>query len=358
MSAARDSLAKYVPPRLTGARVARQWEAIEARADASRRRWRIALPVGFAFAGAVAAFAVVILVRRAPPAATAATLVDGTWLESPASGPAPAVTLADGSRVVLGAKSRLRVTSTRPDAVRLDLERGRVDVKATHVEGRSFLVKAGDVEVYVVGTRFTVEEDGAVRVHVDEGRVRVHDSSGDRFVAGGEEWAQDAAPEGDRPAASADVDDVPTEPRANEGAGASSAPSAVTRAGAPDARALLDDAQRALAQGRPSDAARSFDAIRRDHRHDARAGLAAFELGRLRLDALGDPNGAAEAFRDAIRLAREPGLRDDAAARRVEALERMGAGAEKACIRARDSYLASHASGVHRSEVAGRCGGQ
>ena len=50
MNPGRDSLAKYVPPRLTGARLARQWGAIEARAGAARRRWRAALPVGFAFA--------------------------------------------------------------------------------------------------------------------------------------------------------------------------------------------------------------------------------------------------------------------------------------------------------------------
>jgi transmembrane sensor len=300
----------------------------------------------------VAAVAIVLFVRRVPSGTTAATLVDGTWLESPAEGPAPAVVLADGSRIALGARSRLRVTSTRPDAVRLDLERGRVDVRATHVEGRSFVVAAGDVEVYVVGTRFTVEDDGPVRVHVDEGRVRVHDPRGDRFVAGGDEWAEEIP----APVASTPAPEV-TPPSADElddpvDAGAS--PRATRHgAAAPDAKSLLADAQRAIAQGRSADAARLFDAIRRDHRRDARAGLAAFELGRLRLDALGDPSGAEEAFRDAIRLAREAGLRDDAEARRVEALDKMGS--KSACVRARAAYLSAHPSGVHRTEVAARC---
>jgi transmembrane sensor len=350
----REALAKHVPPRLSQARLARQWEAIEARlggeGTGAWRRGRVALALGLALAAA----ALVLFVRRGPTGTTAATLVDGTWLESPASGPAPAVVLADGSRVALGAKSRLRVTSTRPEAVRLDLARGRVDVRATHVEGRSFVVAAGDVEVHVVGTRFTVEDDGPVRVHVEEGRVRVHDPRGERFVSGGEEWAEEsAAPTASLPMPEAippspdDLDDLAD-------AGVSVRP---TRRGpaAPDAKSLLDDAQRAIAQGRQGDAARLFDAIRRDHRRDPRAGLAAFELGRLRLDSLGDPSGAEEAFRDAMRLGREAGLRDDAEARRVEALEKMGA--KPACARARAAYLAIHPGGVHRSEVAARCDG-
>ena len=353
MSATGEPLAKHVPPRLTQARLARQWDAIEGKLG-SRRRIGVALPLGGAFAAAVAALAIVILVRRAPVTAptTAATLVDGTWLESPASGPAAAVVLADGSRVALGAKSRLRFTSTRANAVRLDLERGRVDVQATHVEGRTFVVGAGDVEVYVVGTRFTVEDDGPVRVHVEEGKVRVHDPSGDHFVAGGEEWAEEALPPTPAPSAD-DADETEDAPR-DESADASVVSHRHRRGGgALDAKALLDEAQKAMTQGRAADAARSFDALRRDHRRDARAGLAAFELGRLRLDSLGDPSGAEEAFRDAIRLARDGGLRDDAEARRVEALEKMGAHA--ACARARAAYLGAHPNGVHRSEVTARC---
>src|SRR5262249_4095228 len=119
------------------------------------------------------------------------------------------------------------------------------------------------------------------------------------------------------------------------------------------AKELLDEAQRATAQGDRRGAARLYDEIRTRHRRDPRAALAAFELGRIRLDALGDPAGAEEAFRDAIRLAREPGLRDDAEARRVEALDR--AGQREACARARDEYLARHPQGVHRAAVTARC---
>jgi transmembrane sensor len=352
MSVAPEPLAKHVPPRLTQQRLARQWDAIESRRGSRRGRgW--ALGIGVATA-AVAVAVLVLVVRRAPSATTAATLVDGTWLESPASGPAPAVVLADGSRVALGAQSRLRVTSSQREAVRLDLERGRVDVQATHVEGRTFLVVAREVEVHVVGTRFTVEDDGPVRVHVEEGRVRVHDASGDRFVAGGEEWTEPApvpAPIATEPGPAED-DDAADDDASDAGVGSARAP---RRAAGEDAKALLDDAQRALAQGRAGDAARAFDRLRRAHRRDARAAIAAFSLGRIRLDTLGDPRGAEEAFRDALHLARDPSLRDDAEARRVEALERMGS--HDGCVKARDAYLAAHPSGVHRTEVAGRCGG-
>jgi hypothetical protein len=348
MSPAREPLAKHVPPRLTQARLARQWEAIETQLEPKRRRF--ALPIGLALATAVGAFVLVAFLRRTPPT-TAATLVDGTWLESPASGPAPDLVLADGSHVALGAKSRLRMTSTRADAVRLDLERGRVDVRATHVEGRSFVVATGDVEVHVVGTRFSVEDDGPVRVHVEEGRVRVHDPSGDHFVSGGEEWTEEALP----PAAPSSEATPPADDDQDDVSDAGETRHANRPRGSTlDAKTLLDDAQRAVAQGHPADAARFFDTLRRDHRHDARAGLAAFELGRLRLDTLGDPRGAEEAFRDAIRLGRDASLRDDAAARRIEALEKMGT--LPACLRARSAYLATHPTGVHRSEVSARCG--
>ena len=56
-----------------------------------------------------------------------------------------------------------------------------------------------------------------------------------------------------------------------------------------------------------------------------------------------------------MRLARDAGLRDDAEARRVEALDKMGANAR--CVRAKGAYLANHPSGVHRAEVTGWCGG-
>lgn len=364
MNTAREPLAKHVEPRLTDARLARQWANVEGRVDgASAGRFRQLLPWTASFAAAMAMVAVFVLVRHteAPVAKTIdsapsmqASLVDGTWLESPSSGPSPAITLRDGSRVELGARSRLQLTHTGPDAVQLELERGRVSVQATHVEGRSFVVLAKGVEVHVVGTRFVVEADGNVRVHVDEGRVRVHDPAasgdGDRFVGAGEEWAD--SPKGTEPplAPSVDLDHVDggTDAKAH---GAVRATPHVA-----DAKDLLDSAQRAMAERRNGDAAKLLGSLLRDHKHDPRAPLAAFELGRLRLDALGDPVGAEAALHEAMTLSKDKELRDDAEARRVEALGRMGS--QAACERAKADYLAAHPHGVHRAEVSRGCGGK
>jgi hypothetical protein len=353
MTASPDPLSKHLPPRLTRERVDRQWGAIDARARPRGAR-RAGLWAGVAVGGVALAAAALLLLRRPP---TTATLVDGTWLESAPSGPSPAVTLADGSHVSLGARSRLRLTSTRADAVRLDLESGRVAVQATHVTGRTFVVVAHDVEVRVVGTRFEVEADGPVRVHVDEGRVHVVDPAGERDVSGGEEWvAGPTLPASASPSASASASaSASTTAPASASSDEPSPRAPAPRPPPPSAKDLLDGAQRAMAQGQSREAAKAFDALRRDYPRDARAGLAAFELGRLRLDALGDPSGADEAFRDAMRRAREPGLRDDSEAGHVEALDR--AGAHDACARARDAYLTHWPSGVHRGEVARRCGG-
>jgi transmembrane sensor len=60
------------------------------------------------------------------------------------------------------------------------------------------------------------------------------------------------------------------------------------------------------------------------HRRDPRAQLAAFTLGRILLDELGQPNEAAAAFADAEKLAPGGVLAEDAIAREVEAWSRAG----------------------------------
>ena len=361
MTLVREPLSKHLPPKVGDARLARQYAAIAPRLHRGRR-FAFAAPAGFAMAGAIAALAIVWLVRRPQPATV---LADGTWLESAGSGSAPAVTLAEGSRVSLAPSSRVRLTSTKPDAIRIDVERGRVDVQATHVDGRTFVVGAHGYEVLVIGTRFSVQDDGRVRVHVDEGRVQVRGVDGTPHpVSAGEEWVEEPR-DTPRTGATTLLDDAGQDDDDSTNSPENAAPSSSdgtrerhprsANGGAHDAKDLLALAQAATAQGDMHEAARLFDEIRKRHRKDPRAALAAFELGRIRLDSLGDPAGADEAFRDALRLGREPGLRDDAEARRVQALERMGA--RDACEKAKSDYLAHHPSGIHRAAVAARCTG-
>ena len=87
---------------------------------------------------------------------------------------------------------------------------------------------------------------------------------------------------------------------------------------------------------------------------DGRAGLAAFELGRLRMDRLGDPAGALKALERAMALAPGSGFREDALARIVNASSSLGQLSR--CSSAREQYLREYPNGVHRLRVSKACG--
>ncbi|HTB76780.1 MAG TPA: FecR domain-containing protein [Polyangiaceae bacterium] len=364
-------------PLITESRLSRQYAAIRERVPATppRRPFWAGWVVAAAFAAALA-----VMVFRASSRPSA--LVDDAVVESGPAAPGAqptSITLAEGSRVELGASTRARLTSARAKAIRIDLERGSVEIEATHVEGRTFVVGAGGYEVHVVGTHFTVRRDPGdqVAVRVDRGAVdiaAVGGAGGDtRRLAAGEQWS---APDG--PTAHAPPPAI--EPASSAPGALAAAPSAVEPASPPgvadrpspaqqaapvtgaaaaphrdeSAKGLFDEAQRARADGRPYDAARAFDRLRRSYPQDPRAPLSAFELGRLRLDALGDPRGAEEALRDAIALGPSSPFREDAESRRVEALWRMGDAT--GCASARAAYLARWPRGTYRRAVELGCG--
>ncbi len=362
---------KNLVPLITESRLSRQYAAIRERVPATppRRRFFAGWAVAAGFATALAVLSVVMLRTGG---ARSAGLVDDAVVESGPAGDgahATSVTLADGSRVDLGVATRARLTSTRRQAIRIDLERGSVEIEATHVEGRTFVVGAGAYEVRVVGTHFAVHRDPGdqVTVRVDRGAVEVAavaNAGGEaRRLAAGEQWSAPdgppvrAAPPAVEPAASATLDppyasamaaepQAPSPPRAG--------PASAATHHDESAKELFDDAQRARADGQPYDAARAFDRLRRSYPQDPRAALSAFELGRLRLDALGDPRGAEEALRDAIALGPSSPFREDAESRRVEALWRMGDAS--GCASARASYLARWPHGTYRRAVELGCG--
>ncbi len=354
-------------PLITESRLSRQYAAIRERVPEAppRRRFWAGWVVAAAFATALA----LVVFRTA--GVRGSGLVDDAVVESgPATDGAHAtsVTLADGSRVDLGASTRARLTSARRQAIRIDLERGSLEIEATHLDGRTFVVGAGAYEVRVVGTHFAVHRDPGdqVSVKVDRGVVEVAAMAGGgsgetRRLGAGEQWS---APDGPTavhasppvapptPAAPIAAVDPPSPP-----AQATPAPAPVSGAAArhdETARELFDEAQRARADGRPYDAARAFDRLRRTFPQDPRAALSAFELGRLRLDALSDPRGAEEALRDAIALGPASPFREDAESRRVEALWRMGD--TGGCASARAAYLARWPHGTYRRAVELGCG--
>jgi len=335
-----EPLAHYVRPNLSEARVARQWSDVDARATPGhkvRYRWLLAGP-GI-LAGAVA----VALGLRGPGHAPRDGM-EGSLIED------GTVTLADGSHVAVSDGGRLRVETLRDDSVVLALDVGSVELAVPHTR-RTLVVRTPRYDVVDVGTRFRValDADGAERVEVSEGSVEIRsrvDRTPARRLEGGESWSSRASAPG--PVVSAE----PMPVAASSAPSAEPPPSSTVRDSGAGPRDLLETAERARLAGQPRAAGAALDTLRRRFRSDPRAPLAAFELGRLRLDSLGDAHGALEAFDDAIALAPRGPLRQDAEARRVEALS-----VERSplCAAARDAFLERYAASAHAAVVAVQC---
>jgi len=92
------------------------------------------------------------------------------------------VGLADGSRIQLNTASVVRTSvATNKREVWLDSGEAYFDVK--HLDGKPFIVHAGNRQVTVLGTKFSVRRDGdRVTVSVLEGRVRVDEVAGTKEV--------------------------------------------------------------------------------------------------------------------------------------------------------------------------------
>ena len=357
-------LARFVEPDVDDRRVDRVWAAVASRPMRSWSLWRMA-----ELAGAVLAIAALILAARSQRAANdLANARVGVVVES-GPGHQQTVTLHDGTIATLQEGARLRCDRVQSDRVETTVERGEVVFDVRHTEARVFVVHAATYDVLDRGTRFDVQVDGdAVRVSVESGSVVITAAQGSgpsRTLSGGESWTGRASaaaiPAGAAPMAPAATALATGSPARERFVAAGSAPPSPTDSAhappasppSPGPRELLQEANDARLAGRPRDAATAFDALRRHHRSDPRAGLAAFELGRLRLDSLGDASGAAEALGDAIALAPGATFREDAEARLVEALDRAHDGGR--CAAARQGYLARFPNGLHAASVAARC---
>jgi hypothetical protein len=363
---------RHVQPDVSEMRINRVWSNVSARLHARpSRAWRwVALCTALS---GVAGGAVFLARGQLGPFAreAAPTGLAAAKLETAAD--PLAVTLVDGSKVSLAAHSEVEVRGNQPTAVALALARGEVAIDVTHRTDRKFTVVAGDVEVRVVGTQFSVKttSGSAPRVEVSVLRGVVEVTSKRRpgvvaRVAAGQSWIQNAEPSH---ASSASIDDgsarapaaalrsdadveaeakAKTEPKSGGAAGSS------VGASSPSARDLFEKAGESRRAGDAAAAARAYEELLRLHPSDGRASLSAFELGRLRMDRLGDPGGAISALERALALNVGPSFREDALARLVSV--HASQGNFTACARARDRYLTSYPAGVHASAVATRCG--
>ncbi|MFY2557157.1 FecR domain-containing protein [Corallococcus terminator] len=293
----------------------------------------------------------------------AALLLVGLLVPSKTRGPGvPEVVIGEDARVVMPIGAPVRTLRSEQGLLWLDLERGSMRFSVAPQHGRLVRVSAGEVEVEVVGTAFSVTRgDHQVSVVVTEGRVRVRAGARETLLAAGEQGTfrvEALVPEVvDAPTA---PDEGTTEEREDGGVPAiSGAPSvapaplpparksvrrpatwrahaeqgdfqtawsALQREGAPDDEPgdLLRAADVARLSGHPEASLAPLRRVLSRFRGDPRASLAAFTLGRVLLDDLGNPRDAAEAFLEAHALAPKGPLAPDALSRAVEAQAQAG----------------------------------
>jgi transmembrane sensor len=376
---AQDATSAVLLP-IDDARVQRAWDEAQRRLEQRRRHARRAPVVGGGVAIAALAAAAWLAVISSDPAVTP--------MVGSAEGARPPIALvtdresgsattADGSRLFAHPNTQLRELAPRPPEQVFQLVEGHAAFRVTHDEHRSFVVWAHGVRVLVVGTRFDVrllEEGGhavAVRVRVREGHVQVT-APGHATVSlfGGDvrTFPIDSRRPDTRERAAASVEPPRPPPTAaaldghasrsgrRDAARRSTAegrPHAVGDAPPNTAIALFEQARSAQASGDLAEAVVLYERLLARHPRDIRASLAAFELGRVRMDRLGDLRAAARDFDRARRLSPRSPLSDDATARLVRIHERLGQTAE--CQRYRRIYLQRFATGRHRGEVEGRC---
>lgn len=367
-------LARYVEPPLPEARVHRLWTGVETRLRAGPRRprWRFAAVVATVAVVATGAALIGPRVSNAPMTASAwqnAKLVTGS--------DAMDVALDDGSRIRLDSSTALQVTESETRSVRLRLQHGRVLCDVKHEPERAFHVHAAGVDVRVVGTRFSVAVDDTaletkVQVHVERGAVEVRSPNKPdqvRRLTAGETWSITTRKQIEPLPESAPAASAPAPTGAVALPEPASPPTPVTSGAAPrgpnganeveptvetgSAKQLLELAGDARRAGHAERAAAAYEALLRRFPGDSRAGLAAFELGRLRMDRLGDNAGAVQALSRAIQLAPGSGMQEDALARLTQLYERLGRSAE--CRRTRQHYIDRYPNGVHLAAIRQRC---
>lgn len=322
--------------------------------------------------------------------------------------------LSDGSLATAlddGTELAVREVSARRIAIELGRGRGRFEV--TPRPERTFVVRAGEVGVTVLGTIFRVERVAArIGVEVERGRVLVEWGSGSRhLVAGQGGWfpplqgqprtdgarpmirptmatrvapkdvgssvparrvpaAFTSAPAATTPAASPAVAPTPVTPprrpsttlpgpapvaQASRPAVPRPAPPTPAALAPPPAvheasvESLLAEADAARVDGRVADAVVLLRQAIDRHRSDRRAPLAAFTLGRVLLMELARPREAAAAFAQARALAPQGAFAEDALAREVEAWAKAG---ERVQARGRaDEYRRLYPTGRRAATV-------
>lgn len=332
----RAPIKSHLESPIDASSVARIRAAVAMRERRSHRWRRPAIVAGVAMvAAAVVALGVFAARDDARPQPLT---IDGAPLSTLEARAERRVVFDDGSAILLGPGARVVPRINDGRELVLDLQRGRVELDVRPHGERRWMVDARWATVEVVGTRFEVALGRRrVRVAVQRGEVIVrgehvpgrvrHLRAGRALVVEvqGEPVVTSEVSPAALPAAAVEGPPAPDEaPPTSELATEPRAPGRPEPTAPPADRVgeLLRVADTARADGRAAEAASALSALLQHHASDPRAPMAAFSLARLRLDVLGQPEAGLEAINLALRLGLPPSIREDARARRVEALAR------------------------------------
>lgn len=376
MADPRGPLSEHVHFVVTDREIDEGWQQLDS-ALRPERRW-----TRFVIAGAVTAalIAGVIGLALSRKSRSEGTLEAGAVL---AAGSAPLqAQLREGSTVRAEASSKGALEVATASEVRVRLDEGSMHFDVAKNPARRFVVKAGRVEVRVVGTAFTVKRSvtaEVVNVTVERGVVEVWVGDVQRAVLNaGQSWnegvetAAVALPDSeafveedtvtDEMPAAADAPRRPVAPKKKSRPAKVAAssdeplppPVISTRPPLPDDPSTLFrlalDARRA---GHARDAAEAFSGFLAKFPTDSRAGLVLFELGRLQMDQLHAPSSAVESLEQAIARSPQGSYAEDAMARLVQLHHEQHRA--PACRDAREAYLKRFPAGVHAATLQSLC---
>jgi tetratricopeptide (TPR) repeat protein len=251
-----------------------------------------------------------------------------------------ALTLVGGTEAHLASSSVMTIDR----AGRAKVDGGEVAFKVPHQStGRSYVVLAGPYRVVLLGTRFKLRMNDARRVFVDaeEGVVEVWDHARLARLGAGETWVSPETP-ADSAASPTNAAPAHAHPRGRT----------VALASPGVASSISDDteatAQAALAEGEPS---RALGLYRTLVLRGGPAGEnAAYEIGKILRDRLGQPANAVTAWRR-YRADHPNGiLRVETDVSIIETLVHAG-DAAGALVEAND-FLRNHPDSERRAEIA------
>lgn len=183
--ARRERVERRVFEQLAAVRVLERTDAVLPIDRPTRPRWLI--PAG-AFALAAATALILIVVARGGGDQPTEQASVPSRIVTPVGG-ASRFSIGEEAVIDAGSDTSVEVQHVPGGGITLVLTRGSVDCDVAPRAGRApFRVVAGDVQVEVVGTRFTVAKTVTTRVDVARGKVKVFAPGGSWLVAAGESW--------------------------------------------------------------------------------------------------------------------------------------------------------------------------